>query len=186
LRPFGLCALLVLVSAPYNAMFNNDYVLLEAFAWVAGLLAAVVVIVLALIRRHWKSAASLGLGIPSVFILASILVGLGIDSYQLAFWVSYPYYQLKVSDHQAMSFNWSEGGVFLGGGWENTLKYDPTDQGWSEQLAKSSTTVNRLGLGELTDLRNSTADDCDMRVLRQLGGHWYLDTQYYGGGFDCR
>jgi hypothetical protein len=97
-----------------------------------------------------------------------------------------PYYSYQVQNGHAQAFEWSEGGVFLGGGWQNALVHDPSDTVWRDAARKSSLKVNSIGFETLTDLRNSSAENCDMRVLRQLGANWYLDTQFYGGGFICK
>jgi hypothetical protein len=185
LLPVGFVGLFYFVSSTLNAVFTNSYELMEAILILAGFFLVVFLTVLALARKRCKSAASIGLSIPAVLFVASLLVGLGIDRYQVAFWVTYPYYQQKTLSQQASSFDWNEGAVFLGGGWQNKLKYDPMDEDWVDLSAKRSVKVNVLGFGETKDLRNSTSDNCNMRILRQLGGHWYLDTEYYGGGFIC-
>jgi hypothetical protein len=185
LRPVGLVALFCFASSTLNAVFTNSHELLEAILMLAGFLLVVFLTVLALVRKRWKRAASIGLSIPAVMFVAALLGSAGIDRYQISFWVTYPYYQQKMPSQQVTSFDWNEGGVFLGGGWQNKLKYDPADEDWMKLSAKLPATLNALSLGEINDLRNSTPNNCDMRILRQLGGHWYLDTEFYGGGFIC-
>ncbi len=183
LRPLAIFGFCYIISAVIFAI-SNDFPLV-ALATV-GSATFMALLIVALFKRRWWRTVSIFLACPGVFVFAYLLGLVGVDRYQLAFWVSYPYYHYQVQNGSTREFDWSEGGVFLGGGWQNALVYDPDDVIWKEAARKSSAELYGIGFRELTDLRNSTAENCEMRVLRQLGGNWYLDTLYYGGGFICK
>ncbi|MGL4491083.1 MAG: hypothetical protein ACRCU5_16710 [Rhizobiaceae bacterium] len=182
-RPLTIFGFWYLAAAVLGAIFNNS-AFIALCASISIVFAAL--LVAALFKQRWRRASSFLLAFPGVFAFAYAIGSMGIDRYQLAFWATYPYYQFQVHYGQAKEFNWSEDGVFLGGGWQNTLVYDPDNTIWSDAARKSSVQKNLIGFEVLTDPRNSTVEDCDMRLLRQLGGSWYLETQYYGGGFICK
>jgi energy-coupling factor transporter transmembrane protein EcfT len=149
-------------------------------------IACFVFLVAKLLRRQWRKAISLIFAFPLCGIASVYFSGLGIDGAQVGFWTTYAYYRSQVIEGNAQRFKWSEDGLFLGGGWINSLVYDPSDADWKNLALQIPVQNNALGLGYVTQIKISNEDNCDMRTLKRLSSHWYFQTQYYGGGFICK
>jgi hypothetical protein len=137
-------------------------------------------------RREWRRASSLLIAFPICLVSIRVFWAVGIDGSQAAFWLTYPYYATQVETHLSRRFAWGEGAIFLGGGWMNTLVYDPQDSEWKLFGAQRPPTENFFGLGNTRKIMTSSVDSCEMKVLKRLGGHWYFEQEYYGGGFVCQ
>lgn len=131
---------------------------------VTSLLIAVLLAVVYLFAWRWRNFLSV---IAAPFIVGGIIASqlyFGFDPQWTKFQIMRPYYLWSVHGLDRASFEWPEHGVFLGGGWNETLIYDPTDE-------------------ILADVKNYPAlakyagDDV---VVRNMGSHFYLVTSNYG------
>jgi hypothetical protein len=151
------------------------------------LIACVTYLLLKAWRREWRKAFSLLIAFPICLVSIRALWAVGIDGSQAAFWLTYPYYGTQIESRAPRRFAWGEGAIFLGGGWTNSLVYDPAQSDWKSFTERRPPVENVLGLGYTIKVTiKSDPNDCDMTVLKRLGGHWFFEQQYYGGGFVCR
>lgn len=168
--------LAALVTSSSDPMLIFFLVLIACFAF----------LVLKLLRRQWRKAISFVVAFPLWGIISVFMNDLGIDGAQAGFWTTYPYYQSQVTVGNAQKFKWSEDGLFLGGGWINSLVYDPSGADWNNLVLQKPARGNVLGFGYATEIKNASEYNCDLRTLKRLSSHWYFETQYYGGGFICK
>ncbi len=158
----------------------------ETIVIIIGLIACLTYLAVNAIQCEWRRLFSLIVAFPMCYVIFSFLHVLGLDGAQAAFWVTYPYYRTQVESDAAHSFAWGEGGIFLGGEWVNNLVYDPLESDWNSTAGPMQPTKDAIGLGEVKKITKSGSDDCEIKVLKRLGGHWFFEQQTYGGGFICQ
>jgi len=138
------------------------------------------------IRKYIRRGMSIVLSFPAVWGLDVALSSIGVDAIQRSFWLTYPYYASMIEPGKPQVFEWGDHGIFLGGGWYYTLLYDPTGNEWASFAAYGPAGApNPLGLRQRQNHGPFDPDDCQARYIREVGGAWYVKTQYYGGGFVC-
>lgn len=168
----------------YNAVLaktSNSIDILLFF----GLIIGFVFLITKLVLRQWKKAFSVFIAIPVCLTANLFFSRLGIDGAQLSFWTTYLYYKSQVTPGNAQRFKWGEDGIFLGGGWQNTLIFDPSDADWETYTNARPALNNALGLGYTQKINVAGENNCDMKTLKKLAVNWYFEQQYYGGGFTC-
>jgi hypothetical protein len=132
--------------------------------YILGLIAAVLLAIVYLFRWRWKKCLSV---IAAPFVASGIIVAqvyFGFDVQWTKFQMLRPYYVWSVLGTNHASFEWPEHGIFLGGGWHETLIYDPT--------GKTLTEVKNY-----PSLAKYAGDEVD---VRDMGSHFYLVTSNYG------
>jgi len=138
------------------------------------------------IRKKTRRGLSIVLALPAVWGMDIALSSIGADVTQRSFWLTYPYYVSRIDPGNPQMFEWGDNGLFLGGGWHETLLYDPMGNAWASFTADGTAGApNLLGLRRKQNHGPFDPKDCQFRYMRELGGAWYVKTQYYGGGFEC-
>jgi hypothetical protein len=141
---------------------QNDF--FDLGIYILAFIAAVLLAIVYLFRWRWKKCLSV---LAAPFVACGVItaqVYFGFDAQWTKFQMLQPYYLWSVQGANYASFEWPEHGLFLGGGWHNTLIYDPTGN-------------------TLTDVKNypSLAKYTGDKVgVRDMGSHFYLVTSSYG------
>ncbi len=131
---------------------------------ISGFVVAVSLALIHLFRRRWKKCLSVS---AAPIVASGIIAGqvyFGFDGHWTKFQMLRPYYLWSVQGLNHASFEWPEHGIFLGGGWHETLIYDPT--------GKTLTDVKNYPL-----LAKYAGDKVD---VRDMGSHFYLVISNYG------
>jgi hypothetical protein len=131
---------------------------------VLSVLVAILLAAFYLFGRQWKKCLSV---VAALFVTGGVIAAqlyFGFDAKWTKFQIMRPYYLWSVQGLNYASFEWPEHGVFLGGGWNETLIYDPsgkalTDPSVSRSLAKYAG---------------------DHIEVRDMGSNFYLVTSSYG------
>ncbi len=132
--------------------------------WAVCFVCAFLMAAVYLLKWRWRKSLSL---IFAPFIAGAIVTAqfyFGFDVQWTKFQVMRPYYVWSVRGVDLAAFEWPEQGVFLGGGWNETLIYDPSGQRMSDRKRYPS-------------LAKYSGDTVEVRTM---GGHFYLVTSSYG------
>ncbi len=136
--PLGVFCCITFGPIVGGEFWQLDDILFTVAAWAASVLIWFVFALVALWDWHWRKLISVATAPFLVVGAIAIQLYFGFDAKWNKFQIMRLYYIWSVDGLTEAQFEWPEHGVFLGGGWNETLIYDVIDRVGSAAKDESS------------------------------------------------